>query len=340
MPLNALEVLKSITVPVQAIDREYRFVFANPAFLEVFGKSWDELSGKYVFDVFPETPQRIAVVTATFERVLDGELTSTKEQSFSLPLPNGRLVEKLWSVDGAPLFDASGEVQFIVSTIHDVTPEVMARRQKDVISLELEHRLRNTLTMVGALAILTSENAESTQAFVETFTDRLEAMSRSLVMISDNQWQGLSYRQIVEAELSQVLPVDSPRLVMRGPDVLFSVRSTKWTALLAHEMVKNAVRYGCFSVPDGKLTLYWALEDGMFITEWIEEGCQPGARLSNSGFGSKMLDLMPNTKMYREMRPEGLYLRTVSPATFLQNGPEISNSDLVEGSGPAQRLDE
>ena len=65
-------------------------------------------------------------------------------------------------------------------------------------------------------------------------------------------------------------------------------------------------------------------------------GCQPGARLSNSGFGSKMLDLMPNTKIYREMRPEGLYLRTVSPATFLQNGPEISNSELVESSGPAQ----
>lgn len=340
MPLNALEVLKSVTVPVQVIDREYRFVFANPAFLEVFGKSWDELSGKYVFDVFPESPQRVAEVTATFERVLNGELTSTTEQSFSLPLPDGRLVEKIWNVDGAPLFDASGRVQFVVSTIHDVTPEVLTRRQKDVISLELEHRLRNTLTMVGALAILTGENAESAQAFVESFTDRLEAMSRSLVMISDNQWQGLAYRKIVEAELSLVLPLDSPRLVMRGPDVLFSVRSTKWTALLAHELVKNAVRYGCFSVPDGRLTLYWALEDGMFVTEWIEEGCQPGARLSNRGFGSKMLDLMPNTKMYREMRPEGLYLRTVSPATFLQNGPEISNSDLVEGSGPAQRLDE
>ena len=117
MPLNALEVLNNITVPVQVIDREFRFVFANPSFLEVFGKSWEDLAGKYVFDVFPESPQRIAEVTATFERVLDGELTSTKEQSFSLPLPNGRLVEKIWSVDGAPLFDASGEVQATASKV-------------------------------------------------------------------------------------------------------------------------------------------------------------------------------------------------------------------------------
>jgi PAS domain S-box-containing protein len=339
MSLNALQVLNNVTTPVQVIDRDYRFVFANPAFLEVFGKSWDEMAGKYVFDVFPETPERVSAVTATFERVLAGETTSTKEQSFSLPLPDGTMIEKIWSVDGAPLFDESGRVEFIVSTIHDVTPEVLARRQKDVISLELEHRLRNTLTMVGALAILTGENADTKQAFMEVFTDRLEAMSRSLLMISDNQWQGLSYRQIVEAELSLILPLDSPRLVMRGPDVFFSVRSTKWTALLAHELVKNAVRYGCFSVPDGKLTLLWALEDGMFITEWIEEGCPPGAELTHSGFGSQMLGLMPNTKMYREMRPEGLYLRTVSPATFLQTGPEVSNMELVEGSALAQRAD-
>lgn len=33
MPLNALEVLNNITVPVQVIDREFRFVFANPSFL-------------------------------------------------------------------------------------------------------------------------------------------------------------------------------------------------------------------------------------------------------------------------------------------------------------------
>lgn len=340
MTPDGLEILKSVTTPVQVIDRKYRFVFVNPAFLKTFNITWEELAGRYVFDVYPETPERIAEVSATFERVLNGECTSTREQTFALISPGGLPIEKIWTVDGAPLFDTDGQVQFIVSTIQDVTTEAKLRRQKDVISLELEHRLRNTLTMVGALAILTVEGAESSQAFVETFTDRLEAMSRNLLMISDNQWQGLTYRQILEAELSQVVALDSPKLVMSGPHVLFSVRSTKWTALLAHELVKNAFRYGCFSVPDGKLTLLWAIEDGMFITEWIEEGCQPGANLSRSGFGTKMLELMPNTKIHREMRPEGFYLRTVSPAIFLQNGPERSNSELTEESGLLHRLNE
>lgn len=329
MSPDALSILSSVTTPIQVLDQNFCFVFVNPAYLKVFGKSWDELAGQNVFDVYPEDPERIAEVRGRFERVLKGEFTSAMTQAYRLEGHGGRMVERFWKVDEAPLFDAGGQVEYIVQTIQDVTAEVQLRRQKDVINSELEHRLRNTLTMVGSLAILTSRGAETPQAFVETFTDRLDAMSRNLLMISDNHWQGLSYRQIVEAEVSQVLPLDSPRLTLRGPNVVFSVRSTKWTALLAHELVKNALRYGCFSVPDGKLTLLWAVEDGNFITEWIEEGFQPGASLSSSGFGSQMLDLMPNTKIFRELRPEGLYLRTESPAVFLETGPETSDLDLA-----------
>lgn len=327
---DALAILSSVTTPIQVIDRNFCFVFVNPAYLKVFNKTWDELAGRNVFDVYPEDPARIAEVSARFDRVLKGEFTSSQIQAYRLAFSAEPRVERFWKVDEAPLFDADGQVQYIVQTIQDVTSEVKLRYQKDVINSELEHRLRNTLTMVGSLAILTGQSAESPQAFVETFTDRLDAMSRNLMMISDNHWQGLTYRQIVEAELAQVIELDSPRLVMRGPNIEFSVRSTKWTALLAHELVKNALRYGCFSVPDGKLTLLWSVEGGNFITEWIEEGYQPGTDISRAGFGSQMLDLMPNTTMFREMRPKGLYLRTESPAVFLQSGPEVSNLELQQ----------
>ncbi|MFN4184175.1 MAG: HWE histidine kinase domain-containing protein [Hyphomonas sp.] len=340
MSPDALAILNGVSTPIQVLDRNFCFVFVNPAYLSFLGKIWEEIAGRNVFDVYPEDPDRMAEVRGRYECVLRGEVMASSIQAYRVtPLGEPR-AERFWKVDQAPLLGPDGQVQYIVETIQDVTVEVLLRRQKDVINSELEHRLRNTLAMVGSLAILTGQSTESPQAFVETFTDRLDAMSRNLLMISDNHWQGLTYRQILEAELAQVVALDSPRLVMRGPDVLFTVRSTKWTALLAHEMVKNALRYGCFSVPDGKLTLFWAVENGNFVTEWIEEGCQPDADLSRSGFGSQMLDLMPNTKMSREMRPEGLYLRTESPATFLQDGPEISNLELVDESALAHGLDE
>lgn len=81
MSLNALEVLNTVSVPVEVIDRDLRFVFANLSIPEVSGKSRADLAGKHVFDAFPETPQRIAEVTATFERVPDGALIPAKEQS-------------------------------------------------------------------------------------------------------------------------------------------------------------------------------------------------------------------------------------------------------------------
>ncbi|WP_213270761.1 PAS domain-containing protein [Hyphomonas sp.] len=81
MSLNALAVLSTVCVPVEVIDRDLRFVFANLSIPEVSGKSREDLAGKHVFDVFPQTPQRIAEFTATFERVPDGAPTPAKEQS-------------------------------------------------------------------------------------------------------------------------------------------------------------------------------------------------------------------------------------------------------------------
>lgn len=340
MQLDALAILNSVATPIQVIDRDFCFVFVNTAYLKVFGKTWEALAGRQVFDVYPEEPGRIVEVRERFERVLTGEFTRAEIQAYRVEDRDGRMIERFWKTDEAPLVNADGEVEYIVQTIVDVTVQVQVRRQTEVINFELEHRIRNTLAMVGSLAILTGERAQSIDAFVETFTDRLEAISRNLLMISDNHWQGLTYRQIVEAELAQVIALDSPRLTMKGPEVVMSVRSTKWTALLAHEMVKNALRYGCFAVPDGKLTLYWAIEDEKLITEWIEEGCPPGPDVSRVGFGSQMLELMPNTKVYREFRPEGLYLRTESPALFLQKGPEVSNIKLYEELVASHRLNE
>ena len=333
-------ILESVMTPLLVIDREYRFVFVNPAYLRAFNKTWEEIEGRNVFDVFPDDPERRVEVSARFARALQGEHTRANVQAYRIADADGIVSEHYWQADEAPLFDADGQVSFIVQNIRDVSTEVKLRRQKDIINKELEHRLRNTLALVGSLAIVTGRNATDIDEFVEAFTDKLDAMSRNLMMISDNHWQGLSYRTIVESELAQVLPLDSPRLRLSGPDVVFSVRSTKWTALLAHELVKNALRYGCFSVPDGKLTLSWGVEDGLFVTEWIEEGCQAGANLDRRGFGTQMFELMPNMTTFRELRPEGLYLRTEAPASMLQTGPELSNTELIDESGIPKGSDE
>jgi PAS domain S-box-containing protein len=319
-PVEPRDVLDSVAAPIVVYDREFRFAYANEAFCRSVHKTWAELAGRRVADLFPDAPERMGGVRARFDRVMAGEPMRSAVQPYHIPGPDGRLLERYWRSVETPIFGADGTVTHLVQSTEDVTEEVSLRRQKDVIASELEHRLRNTLAMVGSMAMLTGQHTPSVEAFVESFTDRLEAMGRNLAMISDHHWQGLSFRSIVEAELAQVVSLDEPRLTIGGPELMLSVRATKWTALLVHEMVTNAVRHGCFSVPGGTLSISWAVDDDVFTSDWVETGRREAGAPQRQGFGSQLFNLIPNLKIERVFDENGLRQRTTVPRRFFTLG--------------------
>ena len=319
-PVDPRDVLDSVAAPIVVYDREFRFAYANEAFCRSVHKTWAELAGRRVADLFPEAPERMGEVRARFDRVLAGEAMRSAAQPYHIPGPDGRPQERYWRSVETPVFGADGAVTHLVQSGEDITEEVNLRRQKDVIASELEHRLRNTLAMVGSLAMLTGQHTPSVEDFVESFTDRLEAMGRNLAMISDQHWQGLSFRTIVEAELAQVVSLDDPRLWVGGPELKLSVRATKWTALLVHEMVTNAVRHGCFSVPGGTLSVSWAVDGDVFTSDWVETGRREAGEPQRQGFGSQLFNLIPNLKIERMFDEIGLRQRTTVPRRFFTLG--------------------
>lgn len=318
-PLDLALILASIASPVVVYDRDMCFAYANTAFCRSVHKPWEDLEGRRAGDVFPDAPERMELLRSRFNKVFETGESQSGTHAHHIPGPDGRMQERFWRSSEQPLFGADGTVTHVIQSGEDVTEEMKLRRAKDAVSAELEHRLRNTLTMVGSLAMLTGEHTPSVEAFVETFTDRLEAMSRNLSMISDNHWQGLAMREILEAELSQFVRVDDPRLRLEGPALALSVRTTKWTALMLHELTKNAVRHGCFSEPQGKLAVTWSVEGGALVLEWQETGRQGVAEPERAGFGTQLLGMMPNVTAQREFRDEGLYLKlTATTAVFTE----------------------
>jgi PAS domain S-box-containing protein len=315
-PADPAAVLDSVAAPIVVYDREYRFAFANEAFCRSVYKSWEELAGRRVADVFPDAPERMDEVRARFDRVWAGETTRSAAQPYHIPGPDGRMEARYWRSVETPVRGPDGTVTHLVQAGEDITEEIRLRRQKDVIAEELQHRLSNTLAMVGSLAMLTGQHTPSVDAFVESFTDRLEAMGRNLAMISDHHWQGLPFRTIIEAELSQVVSLDDPRIRISGPDMLLSVRATKWMALLVHEMVTNAVRHGCFSIPGGMLSVTWQVDGDEFSSDWTETGRRESGEPGRKGFGSQLLGLMPNVRITREFHEGGMHVRTVAPSRF------------------------
>lgn len=326
---SAIDVLSAVAVPIFVVDREFRYVDVNDAFVRMFNLKREDILGRTMFDVFEEEPARVQEVRARLERVLHGEATSASAQAWRLKNADGVMEERYWRASETPILGADGEVTHIVVSVDDVTQEMRVRRQKDVISRELEHRLTNTLTMVGSLAMMTSRDAEDVDAFVDGFLGRLQSINRTLLIVSGNSWQGLSVRRILELELAQVVPPGDPRVQISGPDFEFSVRSTKWTALIIHELITNAVRYGCFSVPDGKLSVEWTVDNGVFSCIWTETGRSIEPDLTKKGFGTVMLSLMPNMTSERSFSENGMRVVVASPAPFINAGLEPSNKSLT-----------
>ena len=123
------------------------------------GKSWKGES--------PQTCSRIrgadGRMRARIQRAFDGETSST--DAALIILPSGRAdAERYWRSRISPLFGPGGSVTHVIQSGEDVTDEVMLRQQKDVIAAELEHRVRNTLAMVGSLAVVTGRHTPSVEA--------------------------------------------------------------------------------------------------------------------------------------------------------------------------------
>jgi CheY-like chemotaxis protein len=81
------------------------------------------------------------------------------------------------------------------------------------------------------------------------------------------------------------------RVITSGPPIGLDDRAFGVMALLLHEMMTNAAKYGSLSVPEGTLDISWSRDqDGNCVIEWVESGGPPVTAPEKTGFGSTLID--------------------------------------------------
>jgi PAS domain S-box-containing protein len=120
-------VFRASPYPYLLLDRELAIVSANPAYLQVTGRTLADLAGRQLFDAFPpnaDDPEstNVAEVRASVERVIR---TRQADQAtflrYSIPRPGGGFDERYWSTVHTPVLDDAGEVAYVVQNSLDVT---------------------------------------------------------------------------------------------------------------------------------------------------------------------------------------------------------------------------
>jgi two-component system CheB/CheR fusion protein len=193
-----------------------------------------------------------------------------------------------------PYREPDSTVTGILMTFIDVTSIVQAEQHQRLLVDELNHRVKNMLTVVDALAMQTLRRSQTLEEFSEAFTGRVRALTSSYALLSDRNWTGVSLRTMLVEEMK---PFDTPEhgnVVMDGPDIQLSPSGALALGMVVHELATNAVKYGALSVSGGRVNLAWrtaAGQDGEdLVLDWIEQNGPPVQPPTRRGFGTTLIE--------------------------------------------------
>ncbi|WP_312487347.1 GAF domain-containing protein [Sphingomonas sp.] len=204
----------------------------------------------------------------------------------------GAFVAMLYVLSASPREWSDDELQLIREVAYRVRIAVERRRaeeQQEVLNGELAHRVKNTLSVVQAIANSTLARSADEAAATE-FGNRLRALSSAHDVLLARSWSAASLRQIADAALATFADT---RIEVSGPEVRIGSRTAMSLSLLLHELATNAGKYGALSVPEGHVALHWAVRqhDGSDVLDlsWTERGGPPVVEPTRKGFGSRII---------------------------------------------------
>jgi two-component sensor histidine kinase len=162
----------------------------------------------------------------------------------------------------------------------------------DLLIEELNHRVKNTLAILQAIAVQTFRSATRTER--EKFEGRLGALAEAHNLLSQEKWQGSGLADVVKRVLQPYVLNNPDRIRMSGPVVPLPPRLAVVLSMIVHEIATNAAKYGALSNDSGHVTLDWALIEQEGVPKlrlvWTESGGPPVVAPVQRGFGSRLIE--------------------------------------------------
>jgi PAS domain S-box-containing protein len=284
---------------------------------------WPGRSGEYPLEVVhadDRDPLRVLITEK-----LTNELRYTAQ--YRMVRPDDRKVQ--WMESSAVILRGpEGAPVKLIGVVRNISARKAEEEEREALVSELDHRVKNVLASVQSLAAQSARKTLSLEAFLKTFTGRLEAMAAAHTLLTRTRWRGAEIGDVVAAELSGLA---HGRARWTGPAMVLNPRATNALTLALHELATNAVKYGALSTEAGRLEVRWsALPAGGFELDWSERRGPPVEPPSRQGFGSMLLE-----------RVTGRELGGAVQVSFLPEGLRVviraDGSALADGAAAQQR---
>ena len=274
-------------VGLSELDAAGRFIRFNPMMGRLLGRAPETASEHTVASV--THPDDITETLARFHDAVEGRQSFDIEKRYVRP--DG---EAVWALSNVTrLVDAEG-----TATFFKVTTDMSERKEQDRIRAwllaELNHRVKNTLTTVQAIARQSMASSSSPEEFQATFDQRLMALSRAHDLLMRETWTSAGLGQIVAETLAPFSLDEEGRIVIGGPEVRLSPTAAVTMTLAFHELATNAARFGALSSAVGRVAVDWSVDQtdagGVLTLNWREAGGPHVMPPTRRGFGSRLIE--------------------------------------------------
>ncbi len=190
----------------------------------------------------------------------------------------------------------------------DITDRKQAEERQVLLVREVDHRARNALAVAQSIVGLT--RAPNIDAYVDAVQGRIAALARTHTLLAESRWQGADFRKLIDDEMAPFCGERRERFTTSGPPVSLNPAVAQSLALVIHELVTNAAKYGALSVPSGRVAISWKIDEKNLTVSWTETGGPPGKPPERQGFGSQIMKATIERQLRgtlrQEWRAEGL----------------------------------
>ncbi len=271
---------------IYAKDRQGRMLVANTPVMQQIGKPWEEVNGRTDLE-FLGDPMQAEAVMYNDRQIMERDRAETLEEQIGGQDGHARV----WFATKAPMRDAEGKVIGLVAVSVEITERKLAEDRLRRMVNELNHRVKNTLTTVQAIA---SQTLLGVDAAVRAALDnRLLAVASVHDVLTLQKWDGAEVDAVVAGAVLPFGGRDNGRFEIAGPSLLLCPRAAVALAMGLHELASNAFQYGALSVGFGQVVIHWDIVAGdtpMLHLSWIERNGPRVRPPTMRGFGTRLVE--------------------------------------------------
>ncbi|WP_409562707.1 PAS domain S-box protein [Hyphomicrobium sp. MC8b] len=280
-------------------DREGNPTYANQRWYEITGRDEDDpLALAWEGYVHPDD-KTIALANLRHAIVRQAKFdTSVRVQSRSGDYRWMRAI-------AVPIHNTYGLLTSWIGTLTDIHEAKQLEAERELVSQELDHRLKNFFALAQSLVTITARENLSVAAFADRLRGRLAALHESHGLVrTANKVAGTPGRHSLQNLIRKlVAPYDNAtaaeRIVVEGDDILLESDKVTPFALVFHELATNAAKYGALSAPDGILKVRCFRSNDTFQVVWKEKiaATAPANTGQDGGFGSRLIGLVVDAQL-------------------------------------------